>query len=142
MCEERGQIGATLESTLKQKDDMIQNMKAEVVQIRLQGERAYREREDELLRKLQEKTEKEICFTQESEKHQKQQCELQEQTQSAQRIIDDLNRKINVLHQELEKKEQARQRWEDEVKRIESSSNCASIQLSDLQKDYNRIRQQ
>lgn len=46
------------------------------------------------------------------------------------------------MEQEIQKKDQARQRWEDEVKRLESASNCAHIQHEDLQKDYERIRQQ
>ena len=56
--------------------------------------------------------------------------------------MEDLKLGMKEMHAELEKKEQARQRWEDEVKRLESAHNCAHVQHADLQKDYERIRQQ
>lgn len=68
MCSEQTQLGANLENTLKEKDDMIRDMKAEVHNLRVSGERAYREREDELLRQIQQKSANEFGLTQESNK--------------------------------------------------------------------------
>ena len=67
MCEERSQVGATLENTLKEKDGQLESIKTEVAEIRLAGEKAYREREEELLQKLQHITAKEFNMTHESE---------------------------------------------------------------------------
>ena len=50
MCEERTHAGASLENTIKEKEDFIKDIKAEQVQMRLDNERAYRDREEELLK--------------------------------------------------------------------------------------------
>ena len=78
MCEERSQVGANLENTLKEKDGQLQDIKTEVAEIRLAGERAYREREEELLQKLQHITAKEFNMTHESEKITKKNTDLED----------------------------------------------------------------
>lgn len=67
---------------------------------------------------------------------------LEDQTVNAQKTMEDYKLGMKEMQTELEKKEQALKRWEDEVKRLESAHNCANMQHSDLQKDYERIRQQ
>ena len=49
ICDERTQVGANLENTLKEKDCVIRDIRAEQAQMRLENERAYRQREEELL---------------------------------------------------------------------------------------------
>lgn len=105
-------------------------------------ERAFREREEELLQTIQQHGVKEFNLTEQTQHLQKTSDDLREQAQSAQTIIKELQVRQEELIGELDRKEQARQRWEDEVKRLESAMNCAHVQHEDLQKDYDRIRQQ
>ena len=68
MYEERSLVGANLESTLREKDAVIREMKTEVMQIRVDGERAFRQREEELLSQIQEKSAKEFSLTAEADR--------------------------------------------------------------------------
>jgi len=49
--------------------------------------------------------------------------------------------KVSDLELDVHKKEQARLRWEDEVKRLQSGVESKSTQHEDLLRDYERIRQ-
>ena len=83
MYEERNNEGASLDKTLKEKEVMIRDIKAEQVQMKLNHERAYREREEELLEQIQQLNIKEFGLTQQTQKLQKNAFELDEQTCSA-----------------------------------------------------------
>ena len=47
---------------------------------------------------------------------------------------------MNEMQGSFEKKEQERQRWEDEVKRLEIGQNNNHLQYDNLKRDYDRIR--
>ena len=63
MCDQKTEVGVSLENTLMAKDNQLREMQQETAQIRLAGERAYREREEELLQQLQQKTTLEYRLT-------------------------------------------------------------------------------
>ena len=142
LYDERSQVGANLENTLKTKDDQLRDMQEEIAALRLAGDRAYRQREEELLEQIQKRNAKEFSLTQETEQLKEMKASLEDQTVNAQKTMEDYKLGMKEMQTELEKKEQALKRWEDEVKRLESAHNCANMQHSDLQKDYERIRQQ
>ena len=123
LYEERNEAGMSLENTLRQKETMIKEMQDEQAATRMANERAFREREEELLIQLQNKNASEFNLTQEIQQLQRHLKENDEQAQGAQRVTNELKDQILDLERELDKKEQQRQRWEDEVKRLESAQN-------------------
>ena len=120
LCSEKVERGDNLERTLGDKDNQIRELNAQLVQVRVEVERAYRQKEAELSEQLQQKGIKEYESTQTANKLQTQNNELKEQNIASQAIIGERDKILNEKNTEIKRKNDKLERWQEEVRRLEN----------------------